>query len=74
MLAVAVITRSTSVPWAAAAAAPLRRGFGLMAWRLRLRGPAGTPAELELPAGGETTLHELQVRGEGRPCTLQKHL
>eukprot|EP01045_Picozoa_sp_COSAG04_P062221 COSAG04_NODE_32390_length_251_cov_0.881579_1_plen_50_part_01 len=34
-------------------------------WVLRLRGPHGTPAELQLPSGGSTTLGELAqlVRG-----------
>ena len=30
-------------------------------WKLRLRGPQGTPAELVLPKGGETTIGELAM-------------
>jgi hypothetical protein len=34
-------------------------------WKLRLRGPQGTPAELVLPAGGETSLADLaQLAGK----------
>jgi hypothetical protein len=44
-----------------------------MAWRIRLRGPQGTPAELELPAGGDTTLHELRVLA-GKATRVAVHL
>ena len=34
-------------------------------WVLRLRGPHGTPAELQLPSGGSTTLGELAQLARG---------
>lgn len=33
----------------------------MVEWKLRLRGPHGTPAELVLPGGGETTIGELAL-------------